>query len=31
MATDHIKAAFKIAQERAEKLSLKSQDMISSF
>ena len=28
MATDELKAAFKLAQERAEKLSLKSQEMI---
>lgn len=28
MTTDELKAAFKLAQERAEKLSLKSQDMI---
>ena len=28
MATDELKEAFKLAQERAEKLSLKSQDMI---
>ncbi len=28
MATDELKAAFKLAQERAEKLSLKSQAMI---
>jgi hypothetical protein len=28
MATDELKAAFKLAQERAKKLSLKSQEMI---